>query len=363
MSVVVKVLRLATLGVAGTLIATQALACRCAPRTLAEYYGDADEVVFARLVSETAADHERRLVFSLVTVPFKASALRSDGLSAGDEVTYLTGASSASCGLEAVPDGVYVLFAADDPTRTGERLVSTCDGSRVHLAEGDVQPLDFKDVPARFVVKQLQALAGMDVLRDVSANAPNPAEPGNDSLIGLLDIKALAHGGVVPLHADPDARAPCIARISELEALETREAGYEFSAAVVTAKRDGWYRVRLASGAAGWVAQEFAGTWFPYEELPIRRLSYLTGEWSGFVWPGPGAGLPNRSGVWSSQQRAEYPVEVHESQQIGGMVWFRVSVLVASPCAGGDGKATLSGWVPGYGATGKPNVWFYSRGC
>ncbi|MEM9055885.1 MAG: hypothetical protein AAGD86_00330 [Pseudomonadota bacterium] len=344
----------------GLLLTADALACRCAPRGLADYYAEADEVVIALLTGATDAAKHRELALKLLQPPFKASPLREAGLATGDTVAYATGLSTAACGLTPESDAVYVLFARDDPDRPGRRLVNTCDGSRLFRRVGG-EPQGFDDVPARFVVSQLDALAAMDVLGAVAANAPRAGV--GDALIGLLDIKSLAHGGVVPVHADPDARAPCLARVDAMESLATREAGYEFAAAVVLARRDGWYRVRLADGRPGWIAAEHAGTYFPYNELPVRRLAYLNEHWSGLVWPEPGAGQPRRSGVHSSQARSEFPVEVHESRELGGLVWFRVSVLVASPCEGGDGKATLSGWVPGYGANGQPTVWYYSRGC
>ena len=60
---------------------------------------------------------------------------------------------------------------------------------------------------------------------------------------------------------------------------------------------------------------------------------------------------------------AEYAVEVHESALVGGMPWFRVDVLSGSPCEGPEARVARSGWVPGYDAVGRPQVWFYSRGC
>ncbi|MBZ0267806.1 hypothetical protein K8I85_06590, partial [bacterium] len=240
--------------------------------------------------------------------------------------------------------------------------VDTCSGTRVHLAPGG-EPAGFDDVPARFVPGQLNALSGMDVLRDVSAHAPREDDPDGTQLIGLLDLKGLAHGGVAPVREARDLAAEPIAVIRSYDDVESREFAYEQPGAVVLARVDGWSRVRLPDGAAGWIAPEDAGTWFPYAELPVRRLNYLTGHWSGYVWPDAGAGLPVRSPRRHAPGREEYPAEVHESMLVGGMIWFRVDVLNGNPCDGGDVRPELSGWVPGYGADGEPTVWFWSRGC
>ena len=206
-------------------------------------------------------------------------------------------------------------------------------------------------------------VSALDVLREVAANQPSATDHDNDTLIGLLDIKSLAHGVSVPVHAAANQQSPVIRVVEDYDDIETLESGYEVRSAVVLARIDGWYRVRLAGGTPGWIAPEHAGTWFPYNALPVRRLAYLNEHWSGFVWPDSGAGIPARSGLRFSQRRNQFAVEVHESQLVGGVVWFRVSVLVASPCDGGEARATLSGWVPGYGADGEPTVWFHSRGC
>ena len=147
----------------------------------------------------------------------------------------------------------------------------------------------------------------------------------------------------------------------------SREVGYEQPAAVVFSRVDGWYRIRLPDARPdaryGWIGPEDAGTWFPYAELPVNSLAYLTEAWSGHVWPEPGAGIPARSPRRATQERHEYAVEVHESAVVGGTIWFRITLLSGSPCEGGDVGPELSGWVPGYGPGGEPAAWYYSRGC
>lgn len=330
-------------------------ACRCAPPRLEESFANAEVVLLGKLESVAPRGDELALRF-VATTPAWRPAIRDTA------ITCLTAASTASCGIEPRPGATYLLFASRDDAADALR-VHACDGTRVWSAGDEAPPPDFADVPARFVVQQLDALAGMDVLRAVAAHAPDAADPANDVLVGLLDLPALAHGGDVSVRDAPRADAARHATVRSYDDLASREVDYEVAAAVVLARVDGWSRVRLADGRAGWVAPGDAGTWFPYAELPVNRLAYLNGHWSGFVWPDPGAGLPARSGRKDPAGREEYTVDVHESTLVGGLPWFRVSLLAEDPCEGGSDRAELTGWVPAYGADGEPTVWFWSRGC
>ncbi len=70
-----------------------------------------------------------------------------------------------------------------------------------------------------------------------------------------------------------------------------------------------------------------------------------------------------RSELDAGEGRREYPVNVLESTDIAGMPWFRIELLSADPCSGESSRPVVSGWIPAYGRRGKPNAWFYSRGC
>ena len=173
----------------------------------------------------------------------------------------------------------------------------------------------------------------------------------------------LAHGGDVRVFCRPDADAAVIATIDSYDALETREYDYELQGAVVFARVNGWYRVRTTGGDYGWIAPDAAGTYFPYGELPVGRLAYLTEEWSGLSWQGPGTGIPGRTERTTDRRMSEWPVNVIDSKEIAGMPWFQVEILASDPCSGDNAGPARVGWVPGYGRHGNPNVWFYSRGC
>lgn len=335
-----------------------AWACRCAQRPLADYFSAADEVVIGRLVASAERDGRRALDVELSAAPFKG-----DGATTGDVRRYYTELSTAACGVQPDSSATYVMFAQQRGTDAPERWVDTCSGTRVHISAQLEEPVGFEDVPARFVAQQLNALAGLDVLRDVAANAPVPSDATNERLIGLLVMPALAAGRAVPVFAAPAPGAAPIAEVASLDAFETREYGYERSAAVVVASVDGSYRLKLArEDSYVWARASDVGEYYSYAALPVRRLAYLNEHWSGFVWPGAGAGLPFRHAPALDGGRDEHPVNVLESAEIGGMPWFRVELL-ESICDGAEVRVVGAGWVPGYGRSGEPTAWFYSRGC
>lgn len=189
----------------------------------------------------------------------------------------------------------------------------------------------FWDVPARFVAAQLNALAGLAVLRRVAAHHPAPNDPDNTALIGLLRLPAFERNEPVRgvrRGAAGDERVT----LNGYWALETREIGYESPAAVVYARHAGRFKLRLHEGQTVWVDAQ-SGMLTPYAEPPLGQLTYLNRYWSGFLWPEPGAGLPQRAAL-SRADRGEYPVVVHESRELGGRVWVRVDWLSHNLCGG-----------------------------
>jgi hypothetical protein len=341
------------------LLADTAWACRCAQQNLADYFNAADQVLIAELKAVTDLPESRRLEFALMGPYYKGG-----GDTAAEEtVHFSTEKSSAGCGIEPDIGAMYVIFAHAPAKRGEDYRVDSCSGTRVHFSPSLPEPQGFADVPARFVAQQLNGLAGMEVLKSVSANYPRADNVENESPLGLLDIKDLHHGGTVPLYTRPDLAAPVLETVVDYAPLETREISYEQPAAVVYTRLPDWYRLRLLDGRSAWLASEQAGTFFDYAQLPVNRLAYLTRNWSGFVWPDPGAGLPIRHGAIQNADLREFPVDILESTEVGGTIWFRVKVLASDPCSNLQYGNELVGWIPAYGANGQPNAWFYSRGC
>ncbi len=353
----ITVAALAAQVLAALVVGQTALACRCAQRELLSYYQDAEIVVAARIVSSEPLERDLVLRIETFERPYKGTVGRATRI--------VTATSSATCGIAIEPGAPYLLFADVEggPARETYR-VSTCNGTRrfPNLEGGEVQA--YSDVPDRHVIAQLTAFAGQESLGKIAGEFPRAGDPNNDSLIGLLDVAPLAHGGFVRLREAPDTESSVLVRVDELDQLDTRGTSEDTPpAAAVYARLAGWYRLRTREGRFGWLSADSAGTYWPYDEFPIRRLSYLGAAWDGFVWPSPGAGLPTRSPIYATRERPEYAANVFESQRIGGSLWFRVEILASDPCEGGTPKTLNAGWVPGYGVGGNPTIWYHPRGC
>lgn len=326
-------------------------ACRCPERPLADYYAAADEVWIAAITAldeiavEGSVDAPLDVSYTVIGDAWKG-ARRS-----GEQGRFITSRSSASCGLNVQVGEAWVLFIHGD-TRSAQ--LTSCDGSRP-LRSNEGKAPGFAKVPTRFVAEQLTALAGLDILRAITSS-------DQAALIGLLDIEALAHGGSVPLYQHPEQQEQPITTLSSMAPLRQREASYEFPAAEVYAVADFGYQVRLLDGRLGWLPRDYAGTWFPYENLLVNRLNYLQSGWHGFLWPDAGAGIPLRVAP-SPAADGRWAAAVHEVADIGGTLWLRVDVLSSDGCEAGTVRTIASGWTPASLASGEPAAWFYSRGC
>lgn len=331
-----------------------AAACRCAPQPLDAHYREAAVVLFARVAGIEKEGSDLRLDLIPTAEPYKGAIAKG--------TRFVTASNSAACGLAVQPEMPLLVFGEEEAPGSTTLRLSTCNGSRRFGPDELALAEIFPGIPPRFLVTQLTSLQGAAALAAALRDAPRPQDPDSRGVVGLLDIPALAHGGFVLLCERRDAAGEG-ARIESMERLETREASYEFPAAVVFAAPPGWYRLRRRGGDFGWLQEADAGTFWRYEDLPIDRLSYLTQGWDRFVWPEPGAGVPSRIDVGQRREPLEYPVNVRESRRIADSLWFRVELLDTDGCDGGDPKVIHAGWVHAYGPGGAPAVWFHSRGC
>lgn len=339
------------------LLGSDALACRCKQRTLAEYFEAATVVAMGQLHSVTDVDEfYRQFEFELVGHPF-----RGKDRSQGARLTVRTGLSSAACGVTPQPDATYIIFASADAD--GQLQMDTCSGSRI-FRNNDGETFGFDDVPARFVVAQLQAQQGLDELRRSMRGEPKPNDVDNEILIGLLDIRAFSHSeDPLPLYASPAETSGVVTSVSSYEDLESRESGYEVEAAVVFAVINGWYKVRDTDGRFGWLPADAAGTFWDIATLIQKRLNYLTEDWNRMLWPDLGAGIPFRVAHDGAQPPREQAVRLLEVQTIGTSLWMRVEVLGNNECEDKPQTVLGQGWTPVYSGSGRPAIWYYSRGC
>ncbi len=178
---------------------------------------------------------------------------------------------------------------------------------------------------------------GTPGVRAQSPPPPLPPAGSPDSLLGLF---------VLP----PDS----------LRRLETREHGYEESAAVVYGLDGGWVLVGLQDSGRAWLRRDL-GEVLPLEHLLRERLTYLTEAWDGTLRfaPDPSAAperLPRRRAGAEGP-----PVRLLGTRMVTGALWLEVEVL-DQVCEGGEPRPVAKGWLRAW-QEGAPAVWFHSRGC
>jgi hypothetical protein len=205
----------------------------------------------------------------------------------------------------------------------------------------------------------LQGLLEMPRLFGAGACDPAPPEP--------VPLHAAPHGTRVgeirvhtPYRALPEGGCrPVVVRVvrgGREDSLPTREVAYEVPAAIVTARVDGWSRVRLGA-AEVWIADSTSGRYVPYETLVREGLAYVTDVAPASLRTAP-------AGVGGARIAADASVRVLDSRRVRDALWFEVAVLRGSPCGDdADPPVVARGWVPAHDARGEPTVWFNSRGC
>jgi hypothetical protein len=138
--------------------------------------------------------------------------------------------------------------------------------------------------------------------------------------------------------------------------LPTREVGYDVPAAIVTARVQGWSRIRLGDAEA-WVADSTSGRFTFYSVLVAEGMAYATDVAAArlglAMGAADGAALPRRASL-----------RVVDTGSLLGALWFEVEVLRSDPCGDDpDPPVVARGWLPAHDAQGEPSVWFHSRGC
>lgn len=340
-------------------------ACRCPQRPLAAYFSAAEVVLVGRAVETwiDPADATRRRVRFDAPVAYKGDLAGIGG--------FATPVHSAACGAAIEVGRGYVVFASRRSEADDLGWFDTCSGTRALAGAAGDAAQGFVDVAAAEVLPRLallRAAPDADPRRSRTPELPAPGDP-RAILIGLLELPGVLPPGdaahpvtprQLPVYARPVDDAPVATTLRGAAQVLAREFAYEAPGAVVRERRDGWYRLALASGGSGWVRAADAGRFHSLSELLHDRLSYLGAEWDGWVWPEPGAGYPQAP---RRTEEREQPVRVLETQTISGALWLRVEVLDRSPCDGGVVRVVHAGWVPAYTAGGQPVAWFHSRGC
>lgn len=173
-------------------------------------------------------------------------------------------------------------------------------------------------------------------------------QPGVDERIGMLNM-GQAPDRIVVFTQAPGTGPKRMMRWKAEGAVE--EYGYEEEGLVVFEQRNEWVRVKLKAGSA-WTKVPTGGKFMPLTELLTETLVYLNSAWDGRLAKTAGAVA---TGNFKGERQP--PVKVLGHQTVDGKLWFRISILSASPCEEDKPKVRATGWVPAR------MLWYYTRGC
>ena len=171
-------------------------------------------------------------------------------------------------------------------------------------------------------------------------------------LVGLVS-PALVAAGSGECDEAPPHFVPAGAAASH--PVPTLERGYEEPALLLLERRDDWLRIDLGEGSA-WLHPPPGYTVEPYPELLADKLAFATDAWTGELCDS--AGERCRRVAHAPAQ----PIQVLSTQTSGKDHWIEVE-LITDTCTGGDPMRLDHGWIRSHDDSGRPTVWFHSRGC
>ena len=187
------------------------------------------------------------------------------------------------------------------------------------------------------------------------------ANPGPHALIGLLKLPSIfgppETGGVrvaenpvpVPVYVAPEAGATKLGEPVDLREFEFKEYTYESAAAVVYAKKPGWYQIGMTDGTRPWITD---------------GLAYLNSHWDRKIWESP----TSYKG-WNSRlkpvrgTKGEISADILEYKLLGESLWLKIETYHQSGCERSARRVVDRGWIPAYSKDGDLVADYYSRGC
>ena len=172
-----------------------------------------------------------------------------------------------------------------------------------------------------------------------------------------------AHIHAVPMYTHPSNNSSVVGQISGLESVETKEFDYEAPAAVVYEIVDGWVLIHITDSSKnefGWVSPHARGPIHPLMDLLNSGLCYLEEDWDGMLYENVNT-LKGTKRMQAAGKRRD--INIVRSKEHQGALWLEVELLGPGHCKKENPEVIAKGWVPAHKKSGKPNVWFYSRGC
>lgn len=227
----------------------------------------------------------------------------------------------------------------------------------------------------------------------LAASMASAEPPGADRVLGLLKLPGVFGNGpchpfepaAITLHAAPGGAPLGSIRVDQhwsfaphggCEGLQvsvhgdgpraelpTLEYANESPAAIVLAIQDGWFKIRLVTGAA-WLRASPRDRFMPLADLfsEYLTLTTLTAAHSGALFEAPGVMAAGPKPPLSTGA----PVRVLEVRDHQDQAWLQVALMSHSVCdveRSGPPEVVGLGWVAAHGPSGEPAVWFSSRGC
>ena len=204
------------------------------------------------------------------------------------------------------------------------------------------------------------------------------AEAVHRKVVGLVELPSVfgkydpkgppglvrpAYVQAVPMYSHPSNNSSVIGQISGLESIETMEFDYEAPAAVVYEMVDDWVLVHITDSSKiefGWVSPHSSGPIHPLMDLLNSGLCYLEEDWDGVLYESANSSNSTKQIQETGKRR---DINIVRSKEHQGELWLEVELLGPGRCKGEIPEVLAKGWVSAHKKSGKPNVWFYSRGC
>ncbi|MDA8792499.1 hypothetical protein N9N67_04590 [Bacteriovoracaceae bacterium] len=148
--------------------------------------------------------------------------------------------------------------------------------------------------------------------------------------------------------------------------LRGHEFEYEYQGLDVFGIKENWYKIEIINlefikkykTRYVWIKKTDTGAFHPYQKLLKSNMTYLDPfAFNGNLYKGPN----RRVKVKIENLNFKNKVDIKVVDKKGS--FFKVEVYTSNGC--GETVPSMVGtyWVPATNLKGRPNIWYYSRGC